>query len=361
MDIKSNIRNLRIIAFFLFLTPALSLIASLVAHNTLILFPFTHETIYKFESELPGTTDVEIECNEQNDYCLAAFNSQPLGANVLSKTSDKLDKCNKYKIEVIKISETGEILLIPETEIEKKIKETNQKILIKNRITNQINEACILNSDYIRLYKLVPILFEKIYKLQIDEKTNLGTSVAVNPILYGETSVSNIVKRFPVKFIFKPLMYVSVILMIFYWYYNNLILNKILNTKIQNKFFIFGVLSAIFLLLHVIFLGWSFESELLTKMRRSFIIFFILFEVFAQAYLIKDIFRGKFEIFKYLNSFVAYCKLVFVISVCVATLAILIILSIINLDSKIDYILEWNYFLILLFFYLISSVMWKKN
>ena len=32
-----------------------------------------------------------------------------------------------------------------------------------------------------------------------------------------------------------------------------------------------------------------------------------------------------------------------------------------DLDSKIDYILEWNYFLILLIFYLLSSIMWKKN
>ena len=32
-----------------------------------------------------------------------------------------------------------------------------------------------------------------------------------------------------------------------------------------------------------------------------------------------------------------------------------------DLDSKVDYILEWNYFLILLFFYLLSFFMWKKN
>ena len=149
--------------------------------------------------------------------------------------------------------------------------------------------------------------------------------------------------------------------MVFYWYYNNLIINKITNENIRSKFFIFGILSAIFLLLHVIFLGWVFESEALTKIRRSFVVFFIFFEVLAQAYLIKDIFIKKDEIFKYLNNFVVYCKLAFVFLICLTTLLIIIILSAADLDSKIDYILEWNYFLILLIFYLLSSIMWKKN
>ena len=60
-------------------------------------------------------------------------------------------------------------------------------------------------------------------------------------------------------------MYISVIFMIIYWVYYNLILNKLLNKQKINIFLVFGVLSAIFLLLHVIFLGWTFENEILTK------------------------------------------------------------------------------------------------
>ena len=149
--------------------------------------------------------------------------------------------------------------------------------------------------------------------------------------------------------------------MVFYWYLNNLILNNLLNKKKQNLYYIFGVLSAFFLLLHVIFLGWTFENKILTLLRRSYIVLFIFFEVLAQGFLIKDILKRKNEIIKYLNNIVVYIKLAFVILICASTLIIFSILLIVNLESKVDYILEWNYFLILLIFYLLSSIMWKKN
>lgn len=351
MNIKSNIRALRIIAFFLFLIPTLALIGSLIAHNTLVGFKFNHEINYNLESNLPGTISKKIECNEQNDYC----------SRILVEKYDKLNQCNKYVVDYFAVSEEGKKLDDPDQNIKKLIKETNQKIFFQYKILNKLNENCITNTSFIKLYKISPIIFEKIFELKIGEKTKLGTTTTVNPILYGETSISNIVKRFPIKMIFKPLMYLSVILMIFYWYYNNLILNKLQKTNIQKKFFIFGILSSIFLLLHVIFLGWTFENEILTKARRTFIVFFILFEVLAQAYLIKEIFKRKSEFSEYLNTIVVYFKLGFVIFVCLSTLIILLVLLMINLDSKVDYILEWNYFLILLLFYLMSSLMWKKK
>ena len=358
MDIKTNIRHLRIIAFFLFLLPTVSLIGSLVAHNFLISFTFNHQIDYKFKSNLPGIVTPKFECNQKNNYCKGIYNK-----------SNKLDKCNLYNIHQYLYTETGEILTVIGYELdyeqnvgaEEISKKKNIKIISQWKISEDLNEKCIINSKLIYFYKFAPSFFEKIYQLKNSKKTVLGTSDTVNPIIYGETSISNIVKRYPIKFIFKPLMYISVILMIFYWYYNNLIINKIINQNIRSKFFIFGILSGIFLLLHVIFLGWVFETEALTKIRRSLVVFFIFFEVLAQAYLIKDIFVKKDEIFKYLNNFVVYCKLAFVFLICVSTLLIITILSVADLDSKIDYILEWNYFLILLIFYLLSSIMWKKN
>ena len=47
--------------------------------------------------------------------------------------------------------------------------------------------------------------------------------------------------------------------------------------------------------------------------------------------------------------------------VIVATIFIVLILIIYDLNKKFDYILEWNYFLILLFYYLFSFFMWKKE
>ena len=359
MNVMSTIRSLRIIAFLLFLTPTLALIGSLVTHNTLIGFKFKYDDNYNLENNLPGSTTEKIECNKQNNYC----------AKIQFEKNKKLNKCNKYLLDRFTLSETGKILdkqILDKNDtsgknIKKLSEDLNQKIFIQWKISNILNENCILNTSFHNLYKISPFIFEKTAQLKNNKKTSFGTGTVINPILYGEASISNVVKRFPIKWIFKPLMYLSVMLMIIYWYYNNLILNKLQNTKIHNKFFIFGILSSIFLLLHVIFLGWTFESEILTKVRRTLIVFFILFEVLAQAYLIKDIFKIKSEISEYVNTTVVYCKLAFVFFICISTLIILFILLMVNLDHKVDYILEWNYFLILLLFYLLSSMMWRKK
>ena len=136
---------------------------------------------------------------------------------------------------------------------------------------------------------------------------------------------------------------------------------KDLENSVKNYYFCsFGILSAIFLFLHVFFLGWTFESDFLTKLRRTYVVFFILFEVLAQAFLIKKIFSIKEKIGKYLKLIIVYLKLLFVSFICITTIIILIILMIYNLESKVDYILEWNYFLVLLLFYFLSFLMWKK-
>jgi len=43
------------------------------------------------------------------------------------------------------------------------------------------------------------------------------------------------------------------------------------------------------------------------------------------------------------------------------TFVVLVILSFYDLDPKVDYILEWNYFLFLLVFYFLSAIMWRKK
>ena len=149
--------------------------------------------------------------------------------------------------------------------------------------------------------------------------------------------------------------------MIIYWSLYNNILKQVENTNKNYFFFIFGMLSAIFLFLHVLFLGWTFESEFFTKLRRTYVVFFIFFEVLAQTFLIKKIFSIKDNIKTYLNFVIVYLKIFFVTFVCIITITVLIILMIYNLESKFDYILEWNYFLILLLFYYLSFLMWKKK
>lgn len=343
----NNIRKLRIIALMLFLTPAISLIGSLLINNYLISFNFSHGPNINFKENIPGST-LRFHCSEENNFCDA----------IKFEKHKTLGQCNLYEIIDYTVNENGNIKKINSIE---DIKSSGEKIFVEYKLSENLNQDCIINSSSQTLYNLFPYYFENIYKIKNNKKTTLGTSDSVNPFIYGETSISNIVKRFPINLFFKPLLYLSVIFMIFYWLYYNKILKKLTNSTKNYYFFSFGILSAIFLFLHVFFLGWTFESDFFTKLRKTYVVFFILFEVLAQAFLIKKIFSIKEKIDKYLNIIIVYTKLLFVGFVCITTVIILIILIIYNLKSNVDYILEWNYFLLLLFFYFLSFLMWKKT
>ncbi len=343
---ENNIRRLRIIALLLFIIPTIALVGSLLIHNYLLSFKFSPDYKLNFKENLPGNK-VSILCNEENNYCteldLERFN--------------KLNECLRYKNIQGFTYEDGVNAKIIDSE---KIKNYDKKIFFKIELIDEINSSCILNSKNLTYYNLFPFFFESVYKIKKNEKVNLGTTDTVNPFIYGETSISNIVKRLPINLFFKPLLYISIIFMISYWIYYNKIFKNFINISKNFYFFNFGILSAIFLLLHVFFLGWTFESEFLTTLRRTFIVFFIFFEVLAQAFLIKKIFAVKDKMKNYLYSVVVYLKLLFVAIVCLSTVSILIILMIYDLSPRVDYILEWNYFLVLLFFYYLSFLMWKK-
>ncbi len=346
MSIARSINKLRITALFLFLIPAIGLLGSLFLNNYFVSFKFERDLNYNFVTIQPGSK-VTILCNELNNYCqtdnFEKFN--------------KLGECYKYEPFIYISNENGDIL---NEQTFANIKNIKGNIYLNYELTNEINELCILNSNKLFLYNLFPFFFEAIYDLKNNKKTVFGTSEAVNPFFKGETSISNIVKRYPIKFFFKPILFITVIFMIVYWYSFNLIIKTLINQKKNFYFFYLGILSAFFLFLHVLFLGWTFENEFLTKLRRSYVVFFIFFEILSQAFLINKILSIKDNFHQYFNSTIITLKLFFVIFICSSSILILGILIFYNFSSRIDYILEWNYFLILLIFYFLSFLMWKK-
>lgn len=346
---ENSIRRLRIIALLLFILPALALVGSLIIHNYLTSFKFNPDINYNFENNLPGDT-ISFLCSEENKYCV--------DIDLKFEKFKKLNQCNRNIVSEYYIFEDGNSVEIINKE---DVRGFDKKIFIKYMLTDELNPFCILNSKSRAYYNLFPTFYEIIYKIKSNDRTNLGTSKTVNPFFNGETSISNIVKRFPINFFFKPLIYMSVVLMLIYWFYYNKILKNLIKTTKYFYFFSFGLLSAAFLLLHVFFLGWNFESEFLTKLRRTFVVFFIFFEVLAQAFLIKKIFLIKDKFNNYLYFTIIYLKIFFVVSICLTTVSILVILMIFDLSPKVDYILEWNYFLVLLFFYYLSFLMWRKS
>ena len=343
-----RIRLLRIIALLLFIVPAIGLIGSLLIHNYLVSFNFQKMTIYPIKGNVVGETALQL-CNSENNYCdWKRYN-----------LADKLNNCHPYKIKRIKVNiEDGKVSIIDENfDFEKHSKPFFKKF----ETSNEKNENCILNSKVYKYYNLIPFLFEKTYEIKSNKNFSLGTSEKINPIFFGESSISNIVKRFPINYVFKITMFISSILMILYWSLYFKIFNLIFNKKGIHSFYIYGLLSSFFLFLHTFFLGTNIENEILMRLRRIYVVFFILFEILAQVYLIKKILDEKKLLQNYLNEKIIITKLYFVRFICVLTVIILSLFTIFTLDSRLDYIVEWNYFLILLVFYFLSFLIWKKK
>ena len=374
MDLIKSIRKLRILALLLFLIPVIGLLGSLTLHNYLIKFKF--ETPMNFNAlsiiDEPGSI-IKFKCDTSNGYC-GSKEFLEEGNSIIPPKSTKLSNCFLYKTsanwvidgkrynstssgrnEIFKDYDTQEYF---SGKLKVKEKYKNSDIVLELFVIDEKNPICIRNSSSFYFYKLIPFWFEGIVELKQD--LALGTNETINPFFYGESSISNIVKRYPINYFFKPSIYLTIIFMLFYWIYYNNIIRKLTGDKKNYYFFIFGILSASFLFLHTFFLGWSFESEFLTKLRRTFIVFFILFEILSQAFLIKKILSIKEEFSRFFYSLIIMLKLFFVILICASSILILSILVFYDLSSKVDYILEWNYFLVLLIFYFLSFLMWKK-
>ena len=102
------------------------------------------------------------------------------------------------------------------------------------------------------------LLFEGTF-LTVDQ---IGRSGFTIPYIDGGLSISRSARTYPSYLIFKPGMIITAILLIQYWLANNKLIKKI-NNDSKNKYFLFfGVGSAVFLILHSIFLGINFENDL---------------------------------------------------------------------------------------------------
>ena len=88
----------------------------------------------------------------------------------------------------------------------------------------------------------------------------IGRSDFSIPYLDGSLSISRASRTFPQYLIFTPAMIFTAITLYFYWLNNNNLVNKYKFTNINYKFKTFGILSAVFLAIHSIFLGINDSS-----------------------------------------------------------------------------------------------------
>ena len=202
-----------------------------------------------------------------------------------------------------------------------------------------------------------PQLLEETF-FKVDQ---IGRSGFTIPYLDGGLSISRASRTFPQYLIFKPSMIITGILLFYYWNYNNTLIGKIRNTEeYKYKFRLFGILSAVFLIIHSIFLGIKFDIQLYKLFRRVVLLLFIIFELIAQGMLVYYLFKIKNRILEITNKKVLYIKM-FIVSilviVAVASLPILVTKG----NTHFKHALEWNYFVGVILFYLLTFFFWKRT
>jgi hypothetical protein len=120
--------------------------------------------------------------------------------------------------------------------------------------------------------------------------------------------------------------------------------------------------SAVALIIHSIFLGIEFDNNLYKLFRRIIMLVFIIFEITAQAYLVTALYSFKEELSKFINIKVLKLKLILVSTlVIVAIMAIPIISWPGNTFKFVKHALEWDYFLGVITFYLLTYFMWRNK
>ena len=181
------------------------------------------------------------------------------------------------------------------------------------------------------------------------------------PYIDGGASISRTARYFPNYLIFKPAMFLTSFLLIKYWLYNKEIIQHFSKDhKYVKKILFFGIGSAIALTIHSIFLGIKFDNDLYKLFRRVIMLSFIIFEIVAQAYLVATLYSLRDKLKKFINKRYLKLKLILV--------SILIVVAIISLplislpgNKFLKHALEWDYFLGVISFYVLTFLMWKKK
>ena len=192
----------------------------------------------------------------------------------------------------------------------------------------------------------------------VDQIGRSGFSI---PYLDGSLSISRASRTFPQYLIFKPSMIITGILLFYYWNNNNNLICRIRNTEnYKYRFRLFGILSAIFLIIHSIFLGIKFDIQLYKLFRRVVLLLFIIFELIAQGMLVYYLFNIKSKISEITNKNILTIKMILVsilVIVAFASLPILVTKG----NTHFKHALEWNYFVGVITFYLLTFFFWRRT
>lgn len=181
------------------------------------------------------------------------------------------------------------------------------------------------------------------------------------PYFDGGASISRTARPFPNWLIFKPAMFLTSFLLVKYWLYNKEVIQYFSKDhKYLKKILFFGISSAVALTIHSIFLGIKFDHDLYKLFRRVVMLLFIIFEVVAQTYLVLTLYSFKDQLTEFINQKYLKIKLILV-SVLIVVGVLTIPLLVMDGNKFLKHGLEWNYFIGVITFYLLTHLMWNKK
>ena len=219
---------------------------------------------------------------------------------------------------------------------------------------------------------LVPFIAVNICLLLVTQFHSLfpnQTDILHNTFPYfdGGASISRTARPYPSWLVFKPAMFLTSYLLIRYWLFNRDIIKYFeVDHKNLKKIVFFGIASAVALTIHSIFLGIKFDNDLYKLFRRVIMLSFIVFEIVAQTYLVATFWSFKKKLKDYINPTVLILKIMLVsILIIVAVISIPIVSlpgdDFFGIQLKfLKHALEWDYFIGVITFYLLTFFMWKK-
>ena len=188
------------------------------------------------------------------------------------------------------------------------------------------------------------------------------------PYFDGGASISRTARPYPSWLVFKPAMFLTSYLLIRYWLFNRDIIKFFKSdNKNMKKIVFFGIASAIALTIHSIFLGIKFDNDLYKLFRRVVMLSFIVFEIVAQAYLVATFWSFREKLKDYINPIVLNLKIILVSMLIIVAVITIPIISLPGDDffgiqlKFFKHALEWDYFIGVITFYLLTFFMWKKS
>ena len=188
----------------------------------------------------------------------------------------------------------------------------------------------------------------------------VGKSNFTIPYLDGSLSISRASRGYPQFLIFKPSMFLTAVFLFYYWRNNNNLVNNLNSTNINYRFKTFGILSAFFLVIHSILLGVKFDIQIYKLFRRVVLLAFIIFEIIAQGILVYHLFKLKRKLENFVNKNILTLK--FILVLILTTVAILSLpLLVTKGNTHFKHALEWNYFVGVILFYLLSRFFWRRT